>query len=445
MNIIDILGISVFCIAAFIIYKKAWFYSFYSFIKFLLVSLLSIIIGLYVSSKNPLPLPLTALQQSLLFETLLFFIFWRFLSFKKIFFKSARRAFNIDRFIFVHHLSRYINLIPSVIASFFVTFFLFTLLVSQAPANLTLQDKIEGSTIVKPLAYQIYFASFGNKNLSLFSGTMFKVTPPAFTDVETNFNQIKDSAILAFQEKLNLQRMQAGLYTLPPFIRDTKETIYNPGGVNTYYPANTPGNSNPPSGNTPGSNPPSYQPPTYQQPAIPTPTPTQPVYNNPDQPIYDTPTPTPQPSIEYPTPTPTPVPFIQQPQPQPADISQIEQDIFNQTNQQRQQHGVPPLTFSNEIAAVARAHSKDMNDRNFFDHVNPDGLDPFQRMRIGGISFSTAGENIAGGQSADIMMTNWMNSSGHRANILNPAYTKIGVGVSVSNRFGLLATQDFTN
>lgn len=445
MNVIDFLGISVFTVTAFVVFKKAWFYSFYSFVKFLLVSLISIVLGLYISSKNPFTLPLTALQQSLLFELLLFLLLWRFFSFKKIFFKSARKTFNIDRFIFVHHLNSYINLVPSVVASFFLTFFMFTVLVSQGPNNLALQEKIEQSTIVKPLAYSIYFASIGNKNLNLFSGTMFKLTPPAYSDVESNFNQIKDSAIIAFRQKLDSQRLQAGLYTLPAFIRDTKETAYNPGAATTYYP------SSPPSGNNPPAyNPPAYNPPIYNPPRVPTPTPTPyaPIENNPiiatPYPGYDTPTPTPG-SFSDPTPTPTPVPFFQPPEPKPADISQIEQDIFTLVNQRRQENGVPPLTFSNEIAAVARAHSKDMNDRNFFAHNNPDGLDPFQRMRIGGITFSTAGENIAGGQSAEIMMTNWMNSPGHRANILSASFSKIGVGVSVSSRFGLLATQDFTN
>ena len=87
------------------------------------------------------------------------------------------------------------------------------------------------------------------------------------------------------------------------------------------------------------------------------------------------------------------------------------------------------LAMEPRLRCAARVHSKDMVDRNFFDHTNPDGEDPFDRMARAGYSFSTAGENIASGsQSAQDTMTLWMGSAGHCANIMNPNFTEIGVG-----------------
>jgi uncharacterized protein YkwD len=89
-----------------------------------------------------------------------------------------------------------------------------------------------------------------------------------------------------------------------------------------------------------------------------------------------------------------------------------------------------PLTVNASLHCAARVHSKDMADRDFFDHVNPDGFDPFDRMQEAGYGgFSVQGENIAAGTtSAQATMDGWMASDGHCANILNPAYREIGVG-----------------
>lgn len=357
------------------------------------------------------------------------------MSFKHAFFVVMRKIFDLDRFIFTHHLDPILSLGPSLVASFFLTFFIFTVAVSVGPKSNLISTEVDKSKFIKPVFYSIYFYP-SSLNLALFNGTVFKISAPAFSTGGVDLNNIKDSALLAFREKLDKERIKENLYTLPSFEKvNPEDQIFK--NKPTYTPPNnTPNN---PGINTPATPTPIPNPYTY---FYPTSTPYVPP-SNPYTPT-ETPAPTTQPNQPYnpqPTDTPTPTPQSQI----STNISQVEQDIFNLTNEQRQKNGVAPLTFSNEIAAVARAHSKDMNDRNFFDHVNPDGLDPFQRMSIGGISFSTAGENIAGGQSASIMITNWMNSPGHRANILNPSFHKIGVGVSVSSRFGLLATQDFTN
>ncbi len=89
-----------------------------------------------------------------------------------------------------------------------------------------------------------------------------------------------------------------------------------------------------------------------------------------------------------------------------------------------------PLTMNASLRCAARKHSKDMNDRNFFDHVNPDGEDPFERIAMAGYgSFSQQGENIAGGtDSPEATVAGWLASDGHCGNMMSPNYTEIGVG-----------------
>jgi uncharacterized protein YkwD len=96
------------------------------------------------------------------------------------------------------------------------------------------------------------------------------------------------------------------------------------------------------------------------------------------------------------------------------------------------------------LRCSARVHSKDMNDRNFFDHTNPSGEAPWDRMEQAGYSYSNAGENIAGGNStAAATMQQWMDSDGHCANIMNPNFTEIGVGYYPGGQWGHLWTQNF--
>ena len=109
--------------------------------------------------------------------------------------------------------------------------------------------------------------------------------------------------------------------------------------------------------------------------------------------------------------------------------SSIEMEIVNLVNIERQKEGLAPLQYSSELSKVARAKSQDMASKNYFSHNSPTYGDPFSMMKSFGISYRTAGENIAKGYlSAQSVMKGWMNSSGHRANILNPSFGKIGVG-----------------
>lgn len=95
---------------------------------------------------------------------------------------------------------------------------------------------------------------------------------------------------------------------------------------------------------------------------------------------------------------------------------------------------------------MARMHSEDMAARGFFDHYNPDGESPFDRMGNYGIKFRAAGENIAAGQSTPgSVMDSWMNSPGHMANILSSSFGKIGIGIATGGSYRIYWTQCFTN
>lgn len=103
--------------------------------------------------------------------------------------------------------------------------------------------------------------------------------------------------------------------------------------------------------------------------------------------------------------------------------------VLELVNKERAKNGLNALKLDSALSKVAEAHSKDMATRNFFSHTNPDGLNPFDRIKNAGISYKTAGENIAMGQkSAEQVVEAWMNSEGHRKNILNASFTKMGLG-----------------
>lgn len=101
-------------------------------------------------------------------------------------------------------------------------------------------------------------------------------------------------------------------------------------------------------------------------------------------------------------------------------------------NAQRTSRGLGAVTQNARLQLAAQGHSDDMALRNYFSHDDPDGGDPGDRITAAGYAWQTYGENIAVGQAtpADVM-SDWMNSTGHRANILNPDFTELGVGISV--------------
>lgn len=112
-----------------------------------------------------------------------------------------------------------------------------------------------------------------------------------------------------------------------------------------------------------------------------------------------------------------------------SSISSYEAEVIRLVNNIRQQNNLQPLTANWELSRVARYKSQDMLDNGYFSHTSPTYGSPFQMITAFGLSYRTAGENIAKGYASPQAVVNgWMNSSGHRANILNASYTQIGVG-----------------
>lgn len=123
----------------------------------------------------------------------------------------------------------------------------------------------------------------------------------------------------------------------------------------------------------------------------------------------------------------------------------IEKEVANLVNAERQKAGLKPLTLDSSISNVARTKSQDMADKKYFDHNSPTYGSPFDMMKKFGINYNAAGENIAMGQTtAKAVMNAWMNSPGHRANILSSKFGKIGVGYVIKNGTPYW-TQMFTN
>ena len=125
--------------------------------------------------------------------------------------------------------------------------------------------------------------------------------------------------------------------------------------------------------------------------------------------------------------------------------AQAEQEMFTLVNTERAKQGLPPLAFDNALRDVARAHSKDMFSRGYFSHNTPEGKSPFDRMDDAHITYQFAGENLALAPSTSLAMQGLMNSPGHRANILNPHYNKIGIGVIDGGIFGKMYSQEFSD
>ena len=154
----------------------------------------------------------------------------------------------------------------------------------------------------------------------------------------------------------------------------------------------------------------------------------------------------------------------QQVQPQ-IRVSDLEQRINGLVNSQRQGRDLMPLVFDERLSKIARAHSQDMIKRGFFDHVNPDGRAPRDRLRLAGYNCpKTAGENIFQNnlysrvtitgnrksydwnsldQIAGSTVNGWMHSTGHRQNILQRNYVRTGVGVAIAADGQVYITQLF--
>ena len=152
------------------------------------------------------------------------------------------------------------------------------------------------------------------------------------------------------------------------------------------------------------------------------------------EPPAETPQRTLQPEpIQTPVPTqqpePTRTPELTAPPTQDATDRSYEEQEVDLVNEERAAYGLGTLTLSAELSDVARMKSQDMHDDNYFSHTSPTYGALLDMLKSFGITYSAAGENIAMGYATpEAVVTAWMNSEGHKANILNSAYTQIGVG-----------------
>ncbi|MFJ4840255.1 sigma-70 family RNA polymerase sigma factor [Streptomyces sp. NPDC088746] len=151
-------------------------------------------------------------------------------------------------------------------------------------------------------------------------------------------------------------------------------------------------------------------------------------------------TPTPVKTQRPRTPSSEPAPA---PAPKASSAPSAAEEVIALVNSERAKEGCAPVSDNSLLAKAASRHSADMVARDYFSHTSPDGTDPGARITAAGYRWSTYGENIAKGQpTAAAVMDSWMNSSGHRANILNCAFKEIGIGREDSSG-GPVWTQNF--
>ena len=118
------------------------------------------------------------------------------------------------------------------------------------------------------------------------------------------------------------------------------------------------------------------------------------------------------------------------------ESSSFESEVIRLVNAERTKHGLPNLKEDWQLSRVARYKSEDMRDNKYFSHTSPTYGSPFEMMKNFGISYKSAGENIAKGQKTPAAVVNaWMNSSGHRKNILSKGFTHIGVGYAADGNY----------
>lgn len=126
-----------------------------------------------------------------------------------------------------------------------------------------------------------------------------------------------------------------------------------------------------------------------------------------------------------------------------SNMNSDEKEVFDLINKQRTNNGLAALKNDSEVQRVARIKAQDMVDNNYFSHTSPTYGSPFDMLKSFKISYKTVGENIAGNSSNSSAVTAWMNSSGHKANILNSNFNYTGIGVVSSPKYGKMYVQLF--
>lgn len=144
------------------------------------------------------------------------------------------------------------------------------------------------------------------------------------------------------------------------------------------------------------------------------------------------------PSSTTPSTTPS-IPSI----PSISALTADEQSMVDMINQERIAAGVSPVKVDLRLGAVGRAKANDMKANNYFDHTSPTYGSPWAMMQQVGLTVGWAGENIAGNSSVSGAMAALMQSPGHRANILDPRFTHVGVGIAYGSAYGNLYVQEF--
>lgn len=141
------------------------------------------------------------------------------------------------------------------------------------------------------------------------------------------------------------------------------------------------------------------------------------------------------PATEAPVPTQAPTEKSTESQ-QNQSLNAYELEVVRLINEIRAQYGLGQLSINTELSHVARIKSQDMHDKGYFSHTSPTYGSPFEMMKHFGIRYRTAGENIAMGyRSPQNVVDGWMNSPGHRANILNGSFREIGMGYVASGNY----------
>lgn len=127
-----------------------------------------------------------------------------------------------------------------------------------------------------------------------------------------------------------------------------------------------------------------------------------------------------------------------------SDIKTVEREVIDLTNQERAKNGLPALKANWQLSRVARYKSRDMANKGYFSHDSPTYGSPFDMMGDFNVSYNRAAENIAAGQRTPAeVVDGWMNSPGHRKNILDPNLRQIGVGFAEGGNYGYYWTQMF--
>lgn len=147
-------------------------------------------------------------------------------------------------------------------------------------------------------------------------------------------------------------------------------------------------------------------------------------------------------TVYRPTTQPAPAPVQPAPtQPSTGISTADEQAMLNLINKERAAAGLKPLVMDSKLTQLARMKAQDMIDKNYFAHQSPTYGSPFDMMKNNGVTYRFAGENLAGAPDVNTAHRNLMNSPGHKANIMKPEYTKVGVGVVSGGKYGKMYVQ----